>query len=810
MDSDLRPSRFLDLLSITSRNIHHLQMSLHARTSPGSFRAPTRSRKRATNDSNETPAKARPRIAAALRLTQLAKFVERLQSRLRDAIGRRRFDARIGRLRGGIDLAQARYLRALIGECKFGARVEVGSYRGKSAVALCDGLPPTGVNGTPMLYCVEPHKPFTGFYGGQFGPEDRGAFYRAMLKTGAFRRVALINLSSEVVAAGWREPAGFLFIDGDHTYEGVRRDFESWQRHLLAGAIVAFDDSLDPACGPHRLIGELLATGEYEPLSSCGKITTLRRSLWRGVPPLPVAGQPLRILVPCHRAVATGGLLRFERAGRELQKLGHEICFCTLSDELPEAWAGAVPIRRFSEAWREQWDVTMCPGAGFLRSVPAEIFSCFRDPRFGLRMQHVLSDRSRRDAFLQLNAHFSPHTVVFNNPDWEIGTFTDFAGNSFHHLPGACDSAQFTPAPARTGPREAWTIGGQTRKNAAALIAALRTLPPRFVLRLFGPPGMVRQGNEDLIAAKRLQLAGEIFDADLAAYYRELDCFVSPEQRAGWSNATAEAMASGVPAICTRHGTAAFAADGVNAVVLAEPAPAEIAAAILKLESSPETCARLAAAARESIARFDWQSYARQLLALCRTGRESQYFHLPQSGLHGKWPAEVRLTGLESLIANARGRTVLDLGAAEGWIARTFLEAGSATVHGFELDESRVRAAQTLCANFAGTQFRQADLSDWKALRARHSDVLLHSYDIVLYLGIHHHLTQEGRRETLAGAASLAKSFLAIRTSPALFAADAIAPSLEAAGFRLTESQPNNTANLLGGFWLFERISRPA
>jgi glycosyltransferase involved in cell wall biosynthesis len=769
---------------------------------------------RATNDTNETLAKDRPdactRTSDSLGLKPLAKFVERVQSRVRQAIRRRQFAARISRLRGGIDLAQARYLRALIGECKFGARIEVGSYRGKSAVALSAGLPTTGVNGTPMLYCVEPHKPFTGFYGGQFGPEDRGAFYRAMLKTGAFRRVALINLSSEVVAVGWRESIGFLFIDGDHTYEGVNRDFESWKSHLLAGAIVAFDDSLDPNCGPHRLIGELLAADEYETLSSCGKITTLRRSYWRGVPPLPEPDRPLRILVICHRAVVTGGLLRFERAGREMQKLGHEICFCTLSDELPESWSGVVPVRRFSDAWREQWDVTMCPGAGFLRSVPAEILSCFRDPRFGLRMQHVLSDRSRRDAFLRVNEHFSPHTVIFNNADWEIGTFTDFKGNSFHHLIGACDSTQFKPGPERTDPREVFVIGGQTRKNAAALIAALRALPPRFVLRLFGPADIVRHGNEDLIVEKRLQLTGELFDGDLAAYYRELDCFVSPEQQAGWSNATAEAMASGVPVICTRHGTTAFAADGVNALILAEAAPAEIAASILKLESSPQTRERLAVSARESIARFDWQNYAQELLALCRTGRDSQYFHLPQSGLHGKWPPEARLTGLETLLTKVRGCTVLDLGAAEGWIARSMLEAGARIVHGFELDESRVRTAAALCADYPGAQFRQADLSDWKSLRTRHSDVLLDSYDIVLYLGIHHHLAPQARCKTLAAAASLANAFFAIRTSPALYAADAIAPTLENAGFRLIESQPDNAANLLGGFWLFERVSRPS
>ena len=88
---------------------------------------------------------------------------------------------------------------------KFGARVEVGSYRGKSAIAMAHGLPESAANGEPMLYCVEPHKPFKGFYGGQFGPEDRGEFSRVMLETKAFRRVALVPISR---AKSWRRGGG--------------------------------------------------------------------------------------------------------------------------------------------------------------------------------------------------------------------------------------------------------------------------------------------------------------------------------------------------------------------------------------------------------------------------------------------------------------------------------------------------------------------------------------------------------------------------------------------------------------------------
>ena len=53
----------------------------------------------------------------------------------------------------------------------------------------------------------------------------------------------------------------FLFIDGDHTYAGVRRDFEIWSELLTPGGHVAFHDILHPVevadCEVDRLWAEL-------------------------------------------------------------------------------------------------------------------------------------------------------------------------------------------------------------------------------------------------------------------------------------------------------------------------------------------------------------------------------------------------------------------------------------------------------------------------------------------------------------------------------------------------------------------------
>ncbi len=108
------------------------------------------------------------------------------------------------------------------------------------------------------------------------GKEERLGFMRNMVETGCYRNVRLINLSSEVVTAGWDHEVGLLWIDGDHRYDAVRRDWECWRRHLAPGATVAFDDSTDPRLGPKQLIEELAAAGDLSDARLVGKVTFAR------------------------------------------------------------------------------------------------------------------------------------------------------------------------------------------------------------------------------------------------------------------------------------------------------------------------------------------------------------------------------------------------------------------------------------------------------------------------------------------------------------------------------------------------------
>jgi len=75
--------------------------------------------------------------------------------------------------RGGVSVEEGLALYRYAADCGGGDIVEIGSFRGKSAVALATGATESGVR----VFCIEPHAEFTGVYGGKFGPQDRGAFW---------------------------------------------------------------------------------------------------------------------------------------------------------------------------------------------------------------------------------------------------------------------------------------------------------------------------------------------------------------------------------------------------------------------------------------------------------------------------------------------------------------------------------------------------------------------------------------------------------------------------------------------------------
>ena len=95
--------------------------------------------------------------------------------------------------------------------------------------------------------------------------------------------------------------------------------------------------------------------------------------------------------------------------------------------------------------------------------------------------------------------------------------------------------------------------------------------------------------------------------------------------------------------------------------------------------------------------------------------------------------------GLAPALTEATGRTVLDLGCAEGLISREFAAAGAADVHGIELLATHLAVARQVCKDQPRVRFTCAHLADWIG-----SHPAPEQYDIVLALGIIHKLDDPG------------------------------------------------------------------
>jgi hypothetical protein len=95
----------------------------------------------------------------------------------------------------------------------------------------------------------------------------------------------------------WEGNISLLWIDGDHSYKGVKSDFDYWAPYLIDGGIIAFHDSLDQKLGPYHLIEEILKDGAYKNINVVQRTTVLQKRTgqeyypvnkqFRSVAPLP-------------------------------------------------------------------------------------------------------------------------------------------------------------------------------------------------------------------------------------------------------------------------------------------------------------------------------------------------------------------------------------------------------------------------------------------------------------------------------------------------------------------------------------------
>jgi predicted O-methyltransferase YrrM len=97
-------------------------------------------------------------------------------------------------------------------------------------------------NGNGRLYAVDPHTSTN------WNDEDSTNTYdilrRHLSELNSTEVVTVVRKPSGQALSSVPRPIDFLFIDGDHSYEGVKSDWQLFTPHMAAFGIVIFYDTI--------------------------------------------------------------------------------------------------------------------------------------------------------------------------------------------------------------------------------------------------------------------------------------------------------------------------------------------------------------------------------------------------------------------------------------------------------------------------------------------------------------------------------------------------------------------------------------
>lgn len=140
--------------------------------------------------------------------------------------------------------------------------------------------------------------------------------------------------------------------------------------------------------------------------------------------------------------------------------------------------------------------------------------------------------------------------------------------------------------------------------------------PVKLVLFDSLGPGNERDPRSDIRCSVPYEFHINLSQAELARLYSTCDVFVSAERRAGWANTVAEAMACGVPVVCTRSGARDTAVHRETAWIARWRHHFFLSRGLLTLHDDPTLSQHLCDNALERIRGFSWPRVVDQLEAV--------------------------------------------------------------------------------------------------------------------------------------------------------------------------------------------------
>jgi predicted O-methyltransferase YrrM len=157
--------------------------------------------------------------------------------------------------------------------------VEIGSFRGRSAVAMALASQANKIK----LFAVDSYETAYAKKRNTNGSNSRvfhrDIFMLNLVLSGAASSTYCINLNSiEAASVMISTKIGFLFIDGDHSYESVKNDYENWIGSVEEGGIIAFHDSINQHWGSAKFVSELHDSPAVSKVTVVDSVTVFKKN----------------------------------------------------------------------------------------------------------------------------------------------------------------------------------------------------------------------------------------------------------------------------------------------------------------------------------------------------------------------------------------------------------------------------------------------------------------------------------------------------------------------------------------------------
>lgn len=157
----------------------------------------------------------------------------------------------------GVTLDEAELLYTTAAKLKGdGVIVEIGSWCGKSITIIATGALKNGFNN--KIYSIDP------FLTSKDEPNGKyETFIQNLKKNNLDDKITHLKEKSQIAGQNFNENIEFIFIDGFHTYDAVKKDFDLFYPKIVEGGYIAIHD-VAYYKGPTDLIMKLIHNDTFK------------------------------------------------------------------------------------------------------------------------------------------------------------------------------------------------------------------------------------------------------------------------------------------------------------------------------------------------------------------------------------------------------------------------------------------------------------------------------------------------------------------------------------------------------------------